>query len=479
MMNQLIAATAPFNQQSEEATLGGVLCIPDAYYSVSAFLKADDFFLVRHRLIWQAMAALIERQEVLDYLTLLEELKAQKHLDEIGGPAYLTQLVNNTPNSVHTEAYARRVWDSAVRRRVLVAADTIKKMAMDTQVRLEQVSTEALTELETALGDSHTTGVVTMNEATRRVLDHLENALNSDELVALPMGWNDVDELTGGMPRGELTLIAARPGMGKTSLLLGAALNAARMGKRVVFCTMEMGADEIARRAMSIEAGVDSRKLKDPKKYPMTLQESQRVYEAAGRMATWKIFFDGTSGGVLTPSLLRAKCRRLMGRYGLDLIIVDYVGLMDGSGKTRHNREQEVGYIARSLKELARNLNIPVFAAAQLNRDVDKRQNKRPILSDLRDSGELEQASDQVLFLYRDEMYNEATEFPNQAEIIVAKNRNGQLGTAFLYFEKSLTKFQSGTPRHINLNADYVLVKTPRITYINPYSKGSERSHND
>jgi replicative DNA helicase len=269
---------------------------------------------------------------------------------------------------------------------------------------------------------------------------------NPNATHGVPSGFKDLDTLLGGLQRSDLIIFAGRPGMGKTSFLLSAAANAARIGARVAIFTMEMGADQIVQRLISMETGINTQKLRLGQ---LTQQEYGRFVEAAGRVSRLNVFIDDTPA--LSPLQMRTKCRRLKHEFGVDMVIVDYLQLMNAGGQYQNNRVQEISYISRSLKELARELNTPIFSAAQLSRAVEQRQDKRPVLSDLRESGSIEQDADVVMFLYRDVVYNDATEFPNQADVIIAKHRNGPTDTISLYFDKSLTKFMDGTVRRIDL----------------------------
>jgi replicative DNA helicase len=266
--------------------------------------------------------------------------------------------------------------------------------------------------------------------------------------MGLPTGFRDVDELLGGLQRSDLLIFAGRPGMGKTSFLLSVALNAAKLNARIAIFTMEMGNEQIVQRFVSMETGINTQRLRTGQ---LNQQEWSRFVQASGRLANLRVFIDDTPA--MTPIQMRTKCRRLMHEYGLDLVIVDYMQLMNAGGGYENNRVQEISFISRSLKELARELNVPVFSAAQLSRAVEQRQDKRPLLSDLRESGSIEQDADIVAFLYRDAVYNEATEFPNRADIIIAKHRNGPTGTISLHFEKSLTKFADARTQTIDLSS--------------------------
>lgn len=439
---------APYSQEAEEAVIGAVLINPNAFLTVASFLKADDFFFLRHSYIWQAMQRIHERREPIDLIPLSGELEAMGALKEIGGMAYLTQLMSSTPTSVHAEVYGRLVERAAIRRRLMRAADEIKALALDEQLSIESVTADAETRLFDVTERQLKREFVSMSDAINDYFDRIEHLMQNQHIsMGLPSGFRDLDVLLGGFQKSDLLIFAGRPGMGKTSFLLSTAVNAARIGGRVAIFTMEMGVEQLIQRMISMETGISTQQLRLGKLSP---QEYSRFVEAAGRVSRFPIFIDDTPA--LNPIQMRTKCRRLQHEHGVDLVIVDYMQLMNAGGQYQNNRVQEISYISRALKELARELNIPIFSAAQLSRAVEQRQDKRPVLSDLRESGSIEQDSDIVMFLYRDVVYNEATEFPNQADVIVAKHRNGPTGTISLYFEKSITKFIDGAVRRVDLS---------------------------
>jgi len=441
---------SPASVESEMALLGAVLVNPEAFLAISSFLHADDFFLLKHQHIWAAMLNLSNRKMPIDVLTAAEELDAAHHLEAIGGMGYLTQLLNSTPSSVHAEFYGQIVERASVRRRLMRAADEMKALARDEQIDLEMVISKSETTLFSVTERQMKRDFQTMRDAVGTYFDRIDSLIqNPGSSYGVPSGFRDLDSLLGGFQRQALMIFAGRPGMGKTSFLLSAAVNAARQNQSVAIFTMEMGAEEIVQRMIAMETAISSEKLR---RGDLNAAEYNRFVEAAGRISDFPIYIDDTPG--LNPIQLRTKTRRLQHEFGLDLVIVDYLQLMNGGAAFQNNRVQEIGYISRSLKELARELNVPVFSAAQLSRAVESRQDKRPQLSDLRESGSIEQDADVVMFLYRDVVYNQATEFPNSADVIVAKHRNGRTDTISLYFDGSLTKFMDGAVRRISLNED-------------------------
>jgi replicative DNA helicase len=438
----------PYSQEAEEAVIGAVIINPASFYSVAAFLNAEDFFILRHQHVWNALLRLNERSDEIDYISVVQELKNLDKLDEIGGQAYITQLINNTPTSIHAEVYGRLVERAAIRRRLLSAADRIKMLALDEQLTVERVMDAAETELFGVSERQLSRELIPMREALSQYYDLIEGLMQATgDPLGLPTGFNDLDKLLGGLQRSDLMVFAGRPGMGKSSFLLSVALNVARLGRRVLIFTMEMAVDQIVQRLVSMESAINTQKLRTGQLSP---QEWAKFVQAVDNLSNLRIFIDDTPA--MTPLQMRSKCFRLAREHGVDLVILDYMQLMNGGGTYENNRVQEISYISRSMKELARELNVPIMSAAQLSRAVEQRQDKRPVLSDLRESGSIEQDSDIVMFLYRDEVYNEATEFPNQAEVIVSKHRNGPTGTISLYFDKTLTKFLNAAARNIDLS---------------------------
>ncbi|MCY4525109.1 MAG: replicative DNA helicase [Anaerolineaceae bacterium] len=439
----------PFSAEAEEAVLGAILLNPEVWVDIASFLQQDDFFLLRHRWIWEAMQRITERNESLDYLTVSEELAHLGHLEDIDGTASLVRLINNTPVSVHAEVYGRIVERAALRRRLLAAAETIQGVARDEKQNTDDVIQQTEESIFSAIESREKRELVpirTIIEAYYRRIEYLIR--HSDAPLGLPTGFRAIEQLLGGMQKSDLLIFAGRPGMGKTSFLLSVLLFVARQGGRVAFFTMEMDREQIVQRLASMETGISMQKLRLGQ---LAANEQGRLVEAMDRLGELQIFIDDTPA--LNPLELRAKCRRMNFRTGVDLIIVDYMQLMNAGGAYENNRVQEISFISRSLKELARDLNIPLLSAAQLSRAVEQRQDKRPQLRDLRESGSIEQDADIVMFLYRDEVYNEATEIPGQADIIVAKHRNGPTGTVSLFFDKAVTRFRDVNARPVDLGA--------------------------
>lgn len=447
---ELQQRSTPFSPEAEEAVLGAILSNPGAWFGIAAFLQQEDFFLLRHRWIWEAMQRITERNENLDYLTVSQELAQLGHLEDSGGTAWLIRLINNTPTAVHAEVYGRIVQRASLRRRLLAAAESIRGVAMDEQQNIESVIEQSESLIFEATENRTRRDLMPISEAISAYYERIDYLIrHSDTPLGLPTGFNAIEQLLGGMQRSDLLVFAGRPGMGKTSFMLSVLMNVARLGSRVALFTMEMGVEQVIQRLVSMETGINMQHLRLGQVNP---QQQARLMEAMDRLSAFKVYIDDTPA--LNPLELRAKCRRMYLETGVDLIIVDYMQLMNAGGAYENNRVQEISFISRSLKELARELNVPLLSAAQLNRAVEQRQDKRPQLRDLRESGTIEQDADIVMFLYRDEVYNEATEIPGQADVIVAKHRNGPTGTISLFFDKTITRFRDANVQRIDLGRD-------------------------
>lgn len=438
---------APFNREAEEAVLGSVLVNPEVFYDVSHFLRPEDFFLHRNRWIWQAFLELHEQRQPIDILTVSKQLEDQGRIEDVGGLAYLTALINNVPTSLHAEAYGRLVQNTSTRRGLLEAANQIARLAYQTDTAIDDVVNDA----EKAVFGVSERRLTHQLQPIKQVLsDYYDRidylARHRGETIGVPTGFIDLDRLLGGMQPSDLIIIAGRPGQGKSGFCLSAAKNAAQLhGKHVAVFSLEMSNEQLVQRLVAQETGIDSQRLRLA---DLKDDEWPHFTQAVSSLGEIQVFLDDTPA--ITPLQLRTKCRRLHMEYGLDLIIVDYLQLMTGDTRM-DNRVQEVSYISRNLKVLARELNVPVLAAAQLSRAVEQRADKRPVLSDLRESGSLEQDADVVMFIYRPDQYEADTLKQNIAEIIVAKHRNGPVGSVELVFRKALAKFENAATRHFDL----------------------------
>ncbi|MGB1284927.1 MAG: replicative DNA helicase [Aggregatilineales bacterium] len=438
---------APYSQDAEEATIGSVLMHPPVFINLTSFLNPDDFFILRHNYIWNAIQRLSDRKDAIDPLTVSEELRRMNQLDDIGGAAYLLNLVNKVPTSVHAEVYGRLVQRTALRRKMVIAGDKLHEFARDEETSIEDAIANAEDAVFTLRGQRESE-VRPLSASLSDVYDRVEYQLqNPDVPLGIPTGFHRIDDILGGLIKGDLIFFAGRPGMGKTSWMMNTAINAARAGGRVGVFSLEMPEEQIAQRMIATESGIDMNRLRQGR---LEDHEKGRFVEVIARLSELPVHIDTTPG--LTPAQLRTKCRRLKHEHGLDVIVLDYVQLMHSGMNMKNNRVVELSYITRSLKELAIELDITILSGAQLSRAVEQREDKRPMLSDLRESGSIENDADIVMFIYRDEVYNpDTTEFPNQADIIIAKHRNGATGQAPLYFEKHLTKFSNATAHRIDL----------------------------
>lgn len=398
-MSETIEATVkttPANVEAEQAVLGSLLIDPDAIVKVSTTLRDVDFYREPHQWIFRALLALHERREPADFVTLVDELERNEQLEEIGGPAYITQLINSTPTAIYVDYYARIVERTATLRRLIGAANQIAELAYDESNDVNEVVDRAEA-IILGVSESRIHRDLT---PVARVLDEVVDqidflARNQNRLMGVPTGFVLLDKMLGGFQKSDLIIVAGRPGMGKSSLGLSIAQNAARRyNARVAVFSLEMSSEQVVQRLLSIETAIDSHRLRmgqiDEEEWPI-------LVEAANTLAGTNIFIDDTPGATVME--IRTKSRRLYAERGIDLIVVDYMQLMSGggSGMRGENRQQEISFISRSLKGLARELNVPVIALSQLSRAVETRANNKPVLSDLRESGCL--SGDTVVYL--------------------------------------------------------------------------------
>ncbi len=373
----------PHSREAEEAVIGAVLINPEVYYDLAQFLQPDDFYIHRLRFIWESYVRLHERRVPVDILTVSEELDDMGRLDEIGGQAYLTALLNQVPTTLHAEAYGKMVEATAIRRKLLTAANSIATLAYDANESIDIVMGESEKAIFNVGERRMRHDVRPIREVLSDYYDHVDElARRDDEIVGVPTGFTDLDKMLGGLQPSDLLITAGRPGMGKTALMLTIANNAALIHKkRVAIFSLEMSNEQVVQRLIAQQTGIDSQRLRSGK---LTDEDWPIFNHAIEVLGDTRMYLDDTPA--LSPLQLRTKCRRLHMEYGLDLVIIDYLQLM--SSETRNdNRVQEVSYISRALKQLARELNVPMVAAAQLSRAVEQRADKEPQLSDLRESG--------------------------------------------------------------------------------------------
>ncbi len=430
----------PHSREAEEAVLGAVLLNPDSYFEVAQIINPEDFYIIRNRWIWEAFIHLHEKRTPIDFLTVNQELEQSSQLNEVGGSAYLTSLLNQTPTSMHAEAYAQMVEQFSIRRRMLSSANQLAQLAYNQAQPVETILDEAEKSIFGLSERRIKHDVMPIKTALTGYYDQVEElSKRKDEIFGVPTGLIDLDRLLGGLQKSDLLIIAGRPGSGKTGFLLSVAKNAAQKHKKhVAVFSLEMSTQQLIQRLIAQETGIDTQRLRSGK---LDGDDWDKFTKAIGALEETVIFLDDTPA--LTPLQLRTKCRRLHLEHRLDLVIIDYIQLMSSDTRTE-NRVQEVSYISRMLKVLARELNVPVLAAAQLSRAVEQRTDKRPVLSDLRESGSLEQDSDIVMFIHRPDALDKDEAKQNAAEIIVAKHRNGPTHSGIdLVFRSNLTRFEN------------------------------------
>src|SRR5476649_2658436 len=436
--------TLPHNLEAERSVLGAILLHNDAFNLAAEVIDSNDFFRDAHRRIFDKMVKLSERGDAIDLVTLKEELGRSGELDEVGGPAYISALVDGVPRHTNVEHYARIIKEKATLRNLIFSANKILATAYAAEDDADLILDQAESAIFKIADDKVRDGFVSLRDLAQGSLDTIEKLHSRKELVTgVPTGFTDLDEMTAGLQAGDLVIIAARQSMGKTSLALNMAQHVGtKTDMTVGVFSLEMSKEQLFLRMLTGEARIDAHRLRGGF---LGERDWGRLSQAIGTLSESKIFIDDTpSIGVLE---MRAKCRRLASEHGLHLVIIDYVQLMQGRGKFE-NRTLEVASISRSLKGLAKELNVPVIALSQLSRAPETRSDHRPQLSDLRESGALEQDADVVMFIFREEQYRDADGQPNQAaegvaEIIIGKQRNGPVGTAKLAFIKEHTRFEN------------------------------------
>ncbi len=431
----------PHNLEAEKCVLGAVLIHNEAFNLAAELIDAGDFYRDAHRRIFDKMVGLSERSEVIDLVTLKEELGRSGDLDEAGGPAYIAGLVDGVPHSTNVEYYARIVKEKSTLRNLIYSANKILTTAYEAEADADVQLDEAERSIFEIAEGRIRSGFVPLRELVQGSFDAIEKLQQHKGLLTgVPTGFTDLDALTSGLQPSDLVIIAARPSMGKTSLVLNIAQHVGtKTDKTVGLFSLEMSKEQLFMRMLTSEARIDAHRFRGGF---LNEQDYGQLSHALGRLADARVFIDDTAAiGVLE---MRAKARRLMAEHGLHLLIVDYIQLMQGRGRFE-NRTQELASISRSLKGLAKELNVPVVVLSQLSRAPESRSDHRPLLSDLRESGALEQDADVVIFIYREDQYNPQPENENTAELIVGKQRNGPTGVVRLAFLKELTRFENQT----------------------------------
>lgn len=442
----------PQNIEAEQAVLGAMLIDKEAIAKATEVLSADDFYREAHRVIFSAMLELYNKNEAVDMVTVTEILKRDNKLEDIGGIAYVTSLANVVLTAANVKYHAEIVAEKSVLRQLVRVSTEIAAMGYEANEDVGTLLDTAESRILEISNRKKKNDFTAINDILMDSVQSIESLLqNKGGLTGLPAGFADLDKLTSGLHPSDFIILAARPSMGKTALALNIVQNVALRAHKVIggeprsvaFFSLEMSKEQLVNRMLCAEAGIDSQRLRVGEMHD---EDWTHLWDACDTMSRAKIYIDDTAG--ITAMDMRSRARRLKAEHGLDLIVVDYLQLMQGSGKRNNSgdRQQEVSEISRSLKALARELDVPVLALSQLSRSVESRQVKRPMLSDLRESGSLEQDADIVAFLYREDYYNPETE-NKHTELIIAKHRNGPVDTVNLFFQKQFTKFVGFTKR--------------------------------
>ncbi len=430
----------PHNLDAEQSVLGALLLSREAVLTVSEMgLSADDFYRPAHQHVYEAMRVLLSAGEPVDAVTVADELRRNGLLDEIGGGGFLLELQAATPAISNAARYAKIVRDTALLRRLIRVAGEIAELGYDEPDDVTKTLDQAEQKVFDLAENRVTDSVKEIKEVIGMVVDDLERIIEQGHiLTGVPTGYTDLDELLSGLQPSTLNVVGARPAMGKTAFGLGIATSIAKTGLPVMVFSLEMGHKELTQRVLASEARVDSQKMRNGR---LTQQDWSKIGRAIGELEHAPLFIDDNP--LITVMEIRAKARRLMARTGqIGCIVIDYLQLMTGRSNAE-NRQVEVSEMSRSLKILARELSVPIVALSQLSRTLESRADKRPMLSDLRESGAIEQDADVVMFLYRDEVYNPESPDRGAAEVIVAKHRSGPIGTKRLVFLGQYTRFDN------------------------------------
>lgn len=447
MEESLTPKFPPQNTEAEASLLGAILIDSDAIVKVADIVTAADFYDERHARIYEAVTQLYEKHSPIDVLTLSDQLKASGFLDTVGGSAYLTELTNFVPTAAHTEQYARIVAEKAMRRRLIKASQEIVGMGYDETKNLQELIETAESRLFDVSQRHIKQDVSSLEAILSESFDRLDE-LHKDKgkIRGVPTGFKDLDNVLAGLQRSDLCILAARPSMGKTALALNIAHNVAlQAGLPVLIFSLEMSKEQLVDRMLAMESGVDAWALRTGN---LSDDDFEKIGHAMGTLSEAQIYIDDSPG--ISVSDLRTKARREAHQRTLGLIIVDYLQLMSGSTRfgSEGNRVQEISEISRGLKGIARELNLPILALSQLSRSVESRSPQIPQLSDLRESGSIEQDADVVAFMYREEYYNPETERRNITDILIKKHRNGPTDNVELYFDRQKQRFRSLDTKH-------------------------------
>ena len=449
-MDNVVSQQIPHDSEAEKAVLGAVFLDPEAIIDASDVLQPDDFYEHANRIVFQAMLNISDREEVIDPVTLQDELKKNNQVDDIGGIAYVTELSMATPTAAHVTYYAKIVKRKAILRNLISTSQRIIQNAIEGSDDVTDILDDAESQIMGVSQDNASGGFKSIHDVLNTAMEEINSIPDDGNMVTgLPSGFSELDKMTTGFHDDELIILAARPGVGKTAFALNVAqFVGLKTDKTVAMFSLEMGAEQLVQRMLAPEGLIDSQHLRTGQ---LTDEEWRKLVVAAGSLDNTSIYIDDTPG--IKMSEIRAKARRLAKEKGnLGLIVIDYLQLIEGPRS--ESRQQEVSAISRQLKKLAKELHIPVIALSQLSRSVEQRQDKRPVLSDIRESGSIEQDADIVAFLYRDDYYRderdeddegevEAEEDNGEVEVIIEKNRSGTRGTVKLMFSKPYNRFSN------------------------------------
>ena len=439
MSENIISRVPPSDVQAEQAVLGSMLVDKDAILTVIEILKPEDFYRPEHAEIYMAMNDLFNKGEPVDLLTLKAQLELRGKYDTVNGFEYLVSLNNPIYSISNVESYAKLVEEKSILRRLISSSNEISKLSYDGNEEASAILEKAEKNIFAISEKKSAKTYSTIGQVLGPTFDEIEERSKSDSpLVGISTGFHDLDNKTLGLCPGQLIIVAARPGMGKSAFMLNIATNVAlKSNKAVAYFSLEMSKSELTSRILAAESMVNSQSIRSGKIEP---DDWNKLTNASGLLGPSNIILDDSVG--YTPSELRARCRKLKMEFDIGLVVIDYLQLMNAGNKNSSSRQQDISEISRSLKMLAKELEIPIIAASQLSRAPEQRsEDHRPVLSDLRESGSIEQDADIVMFIYREDMYNKETDKKNVAEIILAKNRAGEVGTVELLWLGQYTKF--------------------------------------
>ena len=444
MMSPGAVKVPPHSAEAEQAVLGGVMLEVRAWDQVIDKLREDDFYRHEHRVIFRTIGRLIDQSKPIDVITVSEALREMHELDQVGGEVYLFELANNTPSAANISAYADIVRERSILRKLIGAASGIAESAFNSQGRSITELLDCAERSVFAIADHGATanGPVNVKEFLAKTMDRIDTLFHSNNAITgVPTGYHDLDEMTSGLQPSDLVIIAGRPSMGKTTLAMNIAEHVAIKSQvPVLIFSMEMPGEALVMRLLSSLCRIDQLRIRTGK---LSDEDWPRISSTVSMLSEAKLYIDDTPA--LSPAEMRARSRRVAKEHGqLGLIVVDYLQLMQVPG-SNENRTAEISEISRSLKSLAKELKVPVIALSQLNRGLEQRADKRPIMSDLRESGAIEQDADLIVFIYRDEVYNDSSSDKGTAEIIIAKQRNGPIGKIRLTFMGQYTCFENFT----------------------------------